>query len=179
MLAAGNGKNRFCFAAERVVERVIGGGVAGMERYDDVGLLFFAKRSDVARGKLKICEREFLRERVAIGNHIFFEVKPEDFTRDFFDRRKIVLNGKGEIRFSRAEVHDAERIFRRNRIPLAFPQANHIAQHIIEHFKKAVDLSEFVVLRANYLPFRRHNPQMHQKRHRRAFGKKIAFGTRN
>ena len=109
-----------------------------MQRDDDVGFIAVRIRGDVACGKVEPFRSERRRRFIAISDDVFFQIESRNERIDFFYLFEIIVKRKGEVRFSRTEVDDAQRA-------RSACRAHNRGNDIVDEFEKAVYLSELIV----------------------------------
>ena len=139
-----------------------------MQRDDDVGFISVRIRGDIACGKVEPFRSERRRRFIAISDDIFFQIESRNERIDFFYLFEIIVKRKGEVRFSRAEVDDAQRT-------RSACRAHNRGNDIVYEFEKAVYLPELIVLRRDDFSFGRHHSEKHEKRCRLSFGDEVIF----
>ena len=106
MLTARYGKNHLCIPLNRIIKRIIRRRITGMQGHYHV----YRKRCliavDVAQFKMQIVIALFLRRKIAVFDHVLFQIKSYDLHVHFFDLRKIIIQDKSQVRLSAAEIND-------------------------------------------------------------------------
>ena len=141
-----------------------------MQRDDDVGFIAVRIRGDVACGKVEPFRSERRRRFIAISDDVFFQIESRNERVDFFYLFEIIVKRKGEVRFSRTEVDDAQRA-------RSACRAHNRGNDIVDEFEKAVYLPELIVLRRDDFSFGRHHSEKHEKRRGLSFGDEVIFCT--
>ena len=158
MLAAGHRQNVPCAPLHGVPQGVIGGGVAGVEGDDHVGGLLCHIILDVAAVELQTVVAVFYRYFIAVVDDILFQVQPCNiglFVENFGD---VIIDHKGQIGLSAAEVDDAHRV------------TAVLCQKVVQKLQKPVDLLELVVFCLDDATIGGQDSQIHQRRHDHALG---------
>ena len=135
-----------------MVQGVVCGGVAGVQRDHQIGGLIGQIIPDVAAAEVQAGIAVFFRHSAAVGDHILFQIQPNNirfFPQDLGD---IIVDHKGQIGLSAAKIHDAQR----------FPGI--FGQNIVQKLHKAVDLLEFIVFGLDNPALRRQHAEIHQRR---------------
>ena len=135
MLAAGYGQDEANAACDGIIEGIIRCGIAGMEGDHHVNGFAHVVFRYISCDEMKLIIAVFLRKPVAEGDNILLEVKPRHAHGDMLYLGEIVVNDESEVRFTAAEVDDIKLL-----IAEVF-----IAYTVVDTFKKAVDLLEFIV----------------------------------
>ncbi len=164
MLAAGDGEDVLRALLDRVVQGVVGGGVAGVECDHHVHPLAVQHvLRDVRVHEAQSAVAVFFGDGVAVRDHVRFQVVADDgYVHAPFDG-EIVIEDEGQITFAAAEVQD------RDRLPVA------VREGLVDQLDEAVDLPVLVVTGLDDPVVRREDAEIHQRRDRLALGEQVAL----
>ena len=151
MLAAGYAENDFRIPLDRVDQRVVGCGVAGVQRHHHVRVAAGIV-SDITLEKLELVISEIRGDPIAKVDDIFLEIKPDNLDLTLLQDLEVIVDRESQIRLAAAEVDDAQRtVLRQSR------------KNIFDDLKIAVDLAEFRVGLRKNLSLRTHHAEANQK----------------
>ena len=165
MLAAGNREDHLSAPLDGIIEGMVGGGIAGMEGNDHIGCLFGGIACNVAQLKAQTCITILEGGQIAAGNNIGLEVKTDDGGGQTTDFGEVVVEDKGQIGLAAAEVDDGDIL------------TTMLANGIVDHLDKTVDLTVFVLHFCCDLTFGGKDTQIDQRRNNRAFGQQVVLLT--
>lgn len=153
VLATRHGKDVLDSLGNCVVQCVVGGNVASVQRHNhvDVGAFKFVL-GDVGNNKFQACVAVLLRNLVAMFHHVGFEVVANDVGLDAFYHSKVVVDEKREIRLSTTKIQNCDTL-----LVVGF-------ESIVNNFDEPVDLLELVVLGLNNFEILGKHAQIHKCR---------------
>ena len=163
MLAARHREDDRRPGPHRAIERIVGGGVAGVEADDEVDARERLVAGDVADLETEAVGPERSCQRLAVSDDLGLEVEPDDLDLAAVHDREQMMQRERQIRLARAEVDDPQRAGGERR------------KHVLDELEKAIDLPELVVPPASYLSLRGHHPELDEERHRHALGQEAAL----
>lgn len=164
VLAAGSGEDNRDVSAGGGTEDVIRGGIAGMERDDDIDFRVPGEVGDFSSSELQAGELKFLDDGEAGLDDCRIAIDADDETVALLDFSKEMVESEGEITFSRAEIDDTQRTV-----------AGEIAGDIIDHFGETVDLSELVKFSRKDFAVAVHDADFDEEGDRLAFWEETGF----
>ena len=141
MLTAGNAENDPCVPGNGVDESVVGGGVAGVERYDHIGVVAGVV-GNISAQEIQTFVAEILSDLAAKGDDVGLEVETDDLDGKLLLQAQLIIEGKGQVSLAAAKINDAQRAL----ACLRFRSVGQSRKDIIHDFEKSVDLAEFAVM---------------------------------
>ena len=163
MLAARDGENGCGAGPHCPLERGIGRGVTGVEADDEIDAVEIGV-GDVAEREAEPGRVEPSREGLALLDHLRLEVQPEQVDLAPVDAREQVVERKGQVRATRAEVDDPEPALRQD------------AHDVVDELDEAIDLPELRATRRAHAALGRLDAEGDEVRHGPAVRKQVFLG---
>jgi hypothetical protein len=145
-------------------ERVVGRGVAGVERHDEVDGAARVVVGDVAALETQALRVGPLRETGARRHDVLLEIEAHDLDGAAVHPRQEVVERERQVGLAAAEVDHPQRTIAAER-----------RNDVVDQLDEAVDLLELRVARLPHAAVRRHHAELDEERHGRALRQQAAF----
>ena len=162
MLAARHRQDHPGVPLHRLVKRVIGGRIAGVESHHHVHLAAALIAGDISLQEGQLVIAVSARQFPAAADHVLFQIQADNPHVKPTALPQIIIHGKGQIGLAAAKIQD-------RKLPILWQRGN----DIFDKFQEPVNLAELVVAGVHHAPLRRHDAQIHQKGNRPPLLQKI------
>ena len=152
--------------ADRLCQRVVGCGIAGVQADDEVDLLARVVAADLAPLEAQARCPRTRRERRTGGDHVLLQVEAHDVHRAAAELRQQMMDREGEVRLAAAEVDDAQG-----------PVRTKSGHDVVDELEKAVDLAKLVVAALPHRAVGRHHTELDEKRNGPALLEQVALAA--